>query len=100
MLSDSKKDLLHGAPWLSPASNSAHSRGSLFAPTGRVFCLIGSKGKLVPTGNSFGVGKSRKLNRSGCLGQSWVKESLCLDKLSPLKHLLAVKSTSTSFQRT
>lgn len=55
---------------------------SLVTPAGTVSYLVGSKRKSIPTGNGFGVGKSRKLKQLGCLGWSWAKETLFLDTTS------------------
>lgn len=77
------------------SSDGAHSRGSLVTPAGRLPYLVGSKRKLIPMRNGFGVGKSRKLDRLGCLGGGDRQRRPCVWT----KHL-AMKRTLTSFQGT
>lgn len=80
MPSDSNKDL---PLWLSPAPMVRTAGAAWLLQLGEFLIFVGSKRKLIPMRNGFGVGKSRKLKQLGCLEWSWEKETLCLDKLSP-----------------
>lgn len=74
MPSDSKKNLLyepcvsclHGALWLSPASDGTHSQDSLVAPAGRISYLVGSKIKSIP--KLLGWESQEKSNSLGAWG--------------------------------